>query len=301
MSEPPRIGVDLGGTRIKAGVVGERSVLRDVSADTPRDFAECVESVAALVERLLDADVSGQAEIRPEGIGLAVPGVIDFARGVVIDSPNLPYLNGQPLAAALAARLGLPVLLENDATAAALGEGIAGAGRTHRDFLLVTIGTGVGGGLVLDGRAWRGPHGMAGEFGHLKVGHEHRCSCGGTGCVEAAVSATALLARGREAGVDAGSLLELADAARRGDRAARVVFRHAGALLGEGLAQVALLLDLRVFLIGGGGAPVLDLLRETALQVLGVRCFGRAASDFRLAAAELGNSAGIVGASRLRP
>ncbi|TAH39621.1 MAG: ROK family protein [Planctomycetota bacterium] len=287
-----RVGVDLGGSFIKVGRVEQGRVVRRAEGGTRHDFARCMDDVAALV-----------SEVAPQGfdapLGLGLPGVIERSGQSVLDAPNLPFLERQPVADALAQRLGVAVQIENDANVAALGEARHGAGRGHPDFLLATLGTGIGGGLILDGKLYRGPGGMAGEFGHLFVGHERRCGCGARGCLEAAVSARHLLQWAQEEGIRADGLQDLAGLARRNDKAALSLFRRAGALLGEACAAVALLLDLRVFLLGGGGSPVTDLLAPSALQVLGTRAFGRAAADFRILPAALGNDAGIIGAAEL--
>lgn len=287
-----RVGVDLGGSFLKVGRVEHGRVVRRVEGPTAHDFERCMDDVAALVRQ-----AAPQGFEAPLGVG--VPGVIDRAGATVLDAPNLPFLERQPLAPALQQRLGGAVRIENDANVAALGEARHGAGRGQRDFLLATLGTGIGGGVILDGRLFRGPGGMAGEFGHLFVGHERRCGCGAVGCLEAAVSARSLEGWARERGLGAGSLAELADRARRNDRAALALFHDAGRLLGEACATVALLLDVRVFLLGGGGSPVTDLLRPAAIQRLAARAFGRSAADFAILPAALGNDAGIIGATEI--
>ncbi|HEX9792443.1 MAG TPA: ROK family protein [Planctomycetota bacterium] len=287
-------GVDLGGTAIKAGAVEGGHVLTRDERETPHEFEACMDAIAASV-----LHVAGESGA-PARVGLGLPGVVSPRDGRIAYAPNLGFLESRPTADALRERLGgAEVLLENDANVAALGEARHGAGRAHPDFLLATLGTGIGGGIVLGGELFRGPGGMAAEFGHIPVGHERLCGCGARGCLEAAVSARSLVEWAREEGLPAASLPDLADMARRNDKQAASLFRRAGALLGEACAQVALLLDLRVFLIGGGGAPVLYLLRPAALQVLAARAFGRDASDFTLDRALLGNDAGLIGASTL--
>jgi glucokinase len=300
-----RVGVDLGGTSVKVGavvdgaIVARRTVMPGASlAECMHDIAEAVRAVSAEAAGIDPAD-GAAADALPEALGIGLPGVCDEAQRVVLDAPNIPFLEGQDVAGAAEAELGIAVRLENDANVAALGEARFGSGEDFPDFLLATLGTGIGGGLILDGRIWRGPGGMAGEFGHMNVGHDRRCGCGAMGCIEAAASAVQMERRGSEAlGRDL-KLPDLAAMAREGDAQARAVFDEAGALFGEALAQVALLLDLRVFLVGGGGAPVLDLLHAPAVQVLGLRAFGRSADDFVLVPATLGNDAGILGAALL--
>jgi len=286
-----RVGVDIGGTFIKAGCVAGGRIVNRSQAPTPAEYAASMDAIAALVREVACGTL--------EAVGVGLPGVVYPATGIVRNAPNLGFVDGKPVVADLEARLGVPVAVDNDANVAALGEARHGAGREHADFLLATLGTGIGGGLVLDGKLFRGPGGMAGEFGHMNVDSGRLCGCGARGCLEAAVAARSLAAWAREEGLAVADLKELAGLARRGDAAAQSLFRRAGAFLGEGLALVALLLDLRVFLIGGGGAPVLDLLRPSALPVLAARAFGREAGDFLLLQAELGNDAGILGAAEL--
>lgn len=287
-----RVGIDLGGSFLKVGRVEQGRVVRRSEGPTVHEFERCMDDAAALV-----------AQVAPQGfeppLGIGVPGVIDRDGAVVLDAPNLPFLERHPLAQALQERLKVPVRVENDANAAAVGEARYGAGRGHHDFLLATLGTGIGGGIILDGRLYRGPGGMAGEFGHLSVGHTRRCGCGAIGCLEAAVSARNMEEMAREKGIAADSLPELARRARANDKAAAALFNEAGRMLGEACATVALLLDVRVFVLGGGGSPVTDLLRPAALQKLAARAFGRTAEDFLILPAALGNDAGIIGATEL--
>jgi glucokinase len=289
-----RCGLDLGGTTIKSGLVEDGRVVATLTVETPHELADCVEAMAGAVEAL-----EAEAGRRAMAVGLAVPGVADTEAGILLEAPNVPFLDGSPVAALLAERLGRPVSLDNDGNAAAWGEATAGAGRQAQDFLMITLGTGVGGGLVLGGRLHHGVGGMAGEFGHVTTSHGRPCGCGAVGCLEAIASARAMETLAAQELGKALSLKELAAAAREGDADARAVFSTAGRCLGEALAEVALLLDLRLFLFGGGGAPVLDLLAPAALEVLDSRSFGRGAADFTLAPAALGNDAGLVGAAYL--
>ena len=287
-----RIGIDLGGTNIKLGRVEDGRVVQRFEIPTEHDAEVCLASLQDHVEKLSPGGA-------PMQIGVGVPGVINLERTRVVDAPNLSFLVDLPLADLLGEACKCPVILENDANVAALGEARCGAGRNHPDFLFVTLGTGVGGGLIFNDSLFHGPGGMAGEFGHLTVGHDRQCGCGALGCLEAIASARAMETLAAQSLGKALPLKDLADAARNGDRDALAVFHTAGACLGDALAQVALLLDLRVFLFGGGGGPVLDLLKKPALMVLKQRCFGRGIKDFHLLPAELGNDAGLLGAAYL--
>lgn len=286
-----QIGLDLGGTAIKGGVLLDRVTLAQTEVHSPPSFEACVAALAEVAK-----DLQSHANLaKIERVGLAVPGVLNPQRDGVLDAPNLPFLENQPLEAALSKQLDCPVILENDGTAAAHGEACFGDGGDN--FLLFTLGTGIGGGLFLDGKVWRGPGGLAGEFGHITVNHEHLCRCGARGCLEAIASAGAMVRLAGEQGAEYANLESLAQAARGGNKSARSIFRNAGNAIGEALAQVALLLDVRKFLVGGGGAPTLDLLRDPALRVLAARAFGRDAADFQILPAQLGNRAGWLGAA----
>ena len=288
----PRFGVDLGGTAIKLGRVEGDHLVERLELDTPHDGSDCLDAIAEGVRKL-----AGGSPINQVGIG--VPVVIDLERTCVLDAPNLEFLEGLPVTTLLNDRLGCPVVLENDANAAAFGEAQVGAGRGLNDFMFLTLGTGVGGGVILDGKPFHGPGGMAGEIGHMTTGHDRQCGCGTIGCLEAIASARAMETLAAQELGRPLSLKELAAVARDGDKDALSVFRTSGLALGIALAQVALLLDLRIFLFGGGGAPALDLLAPHALEELNKRCFGRSGADFLLNMATLGNDAGIHGAARL--
>jgi len=291
-SSTTRIGIDLGGTNIKLGRVENGQVVQRFEIPTAHEADACLRS---LVEHVALLAPHGP----PTQIGIGLPGVIEHGRSRVVDAPNLSFLVDLPLAERLSAACDCRVMLENDANVAALGEARCGAGQNHPNFLFITLGTGVGGGLIFDGHLFHGPGGMAGEFGHLTVGHDRQCGCGALGCLEAIASARAMETLAAQSLGKSLPLKELADAARLGDRDALAVFHTAGACLGEALAQVTLLLDLRVFLFGGGGGPVLDLLQKPARAVLKQRCFGRTGDDFQLLAADLGNDAGLIGAAYL--
>jgi len=287
-------GIDLGGTAIKLGLVQDGQVLTRKQVETPHELHACVETIALAVEQL-----AAEADAPLEAIGMAVPGVADAEAGVILEAPNLSFLNQHPVVQLLAERLQRPVALDNDGNAAAWGEAMVGAGQGVEDFLMVTLGTGVGGGLILNGAMHHGIGGMAGEFGHMTTSHGRPCGCGNTGCLEAIASARAMETLAAQELGKALPLPELAEEARQGNADARAVFQTAGRCLGEALSEVALLLDLRLFLFGGGGAPVLEFLCPAALEVLDRRSFGRTAADFQLLPGKLGNDAGLIGAAYL--
>lgn len=293
------IGIDLGGTAIKAGACDDAGRILE-RRSVPTGLADGADAV---IERM-----AGLArELGAEGcLGVGSPGLIDHAAGRVLECPNLKVLENVPLRDELARKLGFDpkrVRLENDANAAAVGEGWLGAGRTQRDFLLVTLGTGVGGGLILSGALYSGPGGMAGEMGHVCIDPQGPpCGCGRRGCVEQYASATAAGRRARELGLPAeepGDVVKLSAIARERAGPERDLCRAIGRDLGRGLAMAVTLLDLRCFVVGGGFGAALDVLLPGVRAGIEERTYGRRVAEVRVLPAELGADAGWIGAARL--
>ncbi|HEV8113458.1 MAG TPA: ROK family protein [Planctomycetota bacterium] len=289
------VGIDLGGTAIKAGAVSaEGQVLDRRSAPVDAGAGPVV---------LLDRMAAIARELGASGaIGLGSPGLLDRARGAVIEAPNLHFLEGISLRDELARRLSLApdaVALENDANVAALAEHWLGAGRGESHLCLVTLGTGVGGGLVLAGELYSGPGGMAGEIGHVVVDpNGPPCGCGARGCLETLASASAARRRALERGLP-GDLAELAAAARRSAGPERTLLLEVGVDLGRGLASVLTLLDVRLFVIGGGFGAAVDVLEPGIRKGLAERSYGARVAEVRIVPAALGADAGWIGAARL--
>ena len=306
------VGVDVGGTKVAAGLVDEQGrVLARGRRPTPGASPGEVEDVIAD----LVAELSAGADVEAVGIGAAA--FVDAERSRVLTAPNLPWRD-EPLRDAVQARTGLPVVVENDANAAAWGEHRFGAGRGERHLAVVTVGTGIGGGLVLDGALHRGRWGIGAEVGHLQMVEDgRRCGCGQRGCWEQYSSGRALLREAQEiAEVQPGyaaRLLELGDgrvdgiaaeevtqAAREGDPAALECFAAVGRWLGQGLADLAAVLDPGLFVIGGGVSDAGELLLGPARERFTRRLAGRGARPVaEIRVAELGNTAGLVGAADL--
>lgn len=299
----PVIGVDLGGTKLAAALVSlDGRLTHRVTRPTCTDDAgTLVDQVCELVTELLAV---ASAPVRAVGIGAA--GLVDRDRSTVRFAPNLP-LNDVPLGELVAERTHLDVTVENDANAAAWAEYRFGAGRGAESLAVVTVGTGIGAGIVLDGRLFRGSHGLAAEVGHLVLDPAGPpCPCGGAGCLESFASGRALSAAARRLAGDGGAAgreiqgSALAAAALAGDQVAIEAFRQIGTSLGLGLAGLAAVLDVDAFVLGGGVAAAGELLRAPAELALRDRLVGgahRPRPDVRLAA--LGNDAGIVGAADL--
>jgi glucokinase len=306
------IGVDVGGTKVAAGVVDEDgTVLAKTRRPTPSQSpADVEQTVADLVEELRQDHV-----VHAVGIGAA--GFIDADRATVLFAPNLAWRN-EPLRDAMQQLVDLPVVVENDANAMAWAEHRFGAGKGQRDLVCVTVGTGIGGGIVLDGALYRGRFGIGAEFGHMQVIPDgRRCGCGQNGCWEQYCSGRALVREAREVadvwpGLGA-RLLELGggfpegitgpavtQAAREGDPAALECVRIIGESLGQGLADLAAILDPGMFVVGGGVAEAGELLVGPARQVYAERLTGGTHRPHApIALAKLGNDAGLVGAADL--
>jgi glucokinase len=312
------IGIDIGGTKIAGGLVDEEgTILARSRRDTPaRSKQGIVDTIIAVVNDLAETSAASGLGT-PEAVGLGAAGLVDETRQIVRFAPNLDWVE-EPLGPAVAAGSGLPVVVENDANAAAWGEFRFGAGAGTHDLVAVTVGTGIGGGIVHRDRLVRGSYGMAAEFGHLvRVQDGRLCGCGKRGCWEQYASGNALLRKARELAADrrgeAHLLLGLGDgtpegvtgqhvtqAALEGDPVALEAFRRIGTWLGTGLADVAALLDPAVFVIGGGVSEAGELLLIPARAAFtGALVAGDHRPHAQIVAAVLGNDAGMIGAADL--
>jgi len=294
------IGVDVGGTNLRCALVsGSGVVLRRVSQPT-RVAAGCPSFLSRLLLSLSRLKEQAEADgVRVAAVGLGVPGLIT-AQGVIRSSVNLVPLQGLNLAQAVTEGVGLPALALNDANASAIGEQRFGAARPYRSSLMLTIGTGVGAGLILDGRLWTGIDGSAGEFGHITVEPEGRpCGCGNRGCLEKYASATAITAcaAGTVREGEGGDAAAVAARALQGDAASARIFEQAGRYLGIAAAGVLNLLNLEAIVLGGGVAGSFELLAAPMRREIGVRAFAIPAARVRIVQGELGDDAGIMGAA----
>jgi glucokinase len=302
------IGVDLGGTNLRIAAMDEQGVLiekiiLETKVSRGRDYAIGIMCDAI---RQMTAKYEKSAPLR--GIGIGVPGIIDMQTGVVRDAENLLGWKDYPAAADIGGRLGTAVIVENDANVAALGEQWLGAAKDYSDMAMLTLGTGVGGGLVLGGTIWRGANGMAGEFGCATVEPEGiACGCGNRGCLEQYASAPAVVRMAREAIASNGnSRLALAaqsdpeftaksiyTLAIQGDEDARRIFRYVGRCLGIVLSTLVSSLNLPIYVIGGGLASAWELFSPSIFEEL------RARSMVYAATAPPDPSSGKQGASAL--
>jgi glucokinase len=305
------IGIDIGGTKVAAGVVDEGgNVLARVRRRTPtRDPAHLVDVVGEIVRQLL-------AEHDVACLGVGAAGWVDVERKTVLFAPNLAWRD-TPLHEQIAEKIDLPVVIENDANAAAWGEYRFGAGVGAADAVVITIGTGIGCGIVINDRLYRGAFGIAGEPGHMRVvPGGRRCGCGNHGCWEQYCSGTALVRAAHEivtqrpqegqrlrqiaGGADAIDGPAVMRAAQEGDPAAVDCFQEVGRWLGQGLADLATILDPDRFVVGGGvgdaGELLLSPARDTFASVLSGRGYRPAAE---IVGAKLGSEAGLIGAADL--
>ncbi|HOQ76173.1 MAG TPA: ROK family protein [Thermoclostridium sp.] len=308
------IGIDLGGTNIAAGIVDEEgSIIKKCSVPTgrPRASEEIVADMCSLVENLIKDAGINEAELHSIGIGS--PGIPDRKNGVIIYNNNLGFRN-VPIRELMQKRFNLPVYLENDANCAAIAECVAGAAKNEPYAVVITIGTGIGGGVIIDNKLYTGFNGAGGELGHVVIhmGGED-CTCGRKGCWEAYSSATALIRQTIQAAAEnpksiinrlaeenSGRITAKTafDAARLGDETAIKVVDQYIEMLAEGLANMINIFQPNVVVLGGGvskeGENLLAPLRE---KVRGKSYGAHGVENTRIVAAQLGNDAGIVGAA----
>ncbi len=313
MADRLALGVDVGGTKIAAGVVDEdgRILARRRRSTPSTDATLVLDAIAELTEEL-------RAEYPIKAVGIGAAGFIDATQSTVVFAPHLAWRN-EPLRDRVARRTRLPVLVDNDANTCAWAEWRFGAAQNEPDVVAVTLGTGIGGAIVLDGQPYRGAHGMAGEFGHQLVVPDGRpCECGNSGCWEQYASGRVLTRRARsevEAGSRAGKrLVELAQLdhidplqvegshvtrlAAAGDATALEWVAEVGRWLGVGLANLAAAIDPGLFVVGGGLSDADDLLLAPARSAFTEHLTGRGyRSEARIVRAHLGPDAGLVGAA----
>jgi glucokinase len=303
---------DLGGTHLRGATVDERGRIHfRVKQNTPHG-TDPNEIVAAIVHAVHEyrKDLGTQPD-RLKAVSLVVPGTVKVEDGTVVKAPNLPCLDGFPLAHALTHELNLPTILENDANAAAVGEMWQGAALGCRTIVCLTLGTGVGGGIILDGELWRGVDGAAAEIGHMCVDPFGgvACTCGSRGCLEVFASATAIVRMTREASprypesvLNASSSLtaeSIFDAGLQGDELALEIFRRMGVYLGIGLANLINILNPEMIVIAGGVVNAWGLFEKHMLHEVEERAFPLLAARVKIVRAECGDDAGLLGAARL--
>lgn len=306
--------LDIGGTKMLAGIIdstGELVARRRVETQASRGAAEVIARAATLVREL--AQETGISPSSLTGIGCSVPGPLDSERGVVIFSPNLAWRD-VPVAALLSEALEVPVKIEDDARCAALGEAYRGGARGAQNAVYVTISTGIGGGVIVNGRIYRGSHGCAGEVGHMTLDTSGPpCACGNMGCFESLASGTAIAARARQALLHGDETLlarfrdepglptaeQVIDAANMGDGVALRILETVGMFLGMGLAAIAAAYDPEVIVLGGGVIQQDGILLQRAREIFRSRVIQPLGSLVRIAPAALGDESALWGAAAL--
>jgi glucokinase len=312
MSEQIYIGVDLGGTAIKVGICSAEGKLLQ-TYEGPTEVAKGTDAVLANIEKYVRQVVedSPYSWDQLAGVGAGVAGFTDLKEGVIILAPNVGFRD-VPVRAILQERLGKPIKIDNDANVAALGEAWGGAGQGVDDCVCYTLGTGVGGGIIIRGKIYQGFSGLAGELGHMAVVPDLeaiQCGCGKMGCLETVSSATGIIRMAKDA-VERGDRTSLTqvenimakdvfDAAKNGDEVAQRIVSRAAFYLGKSMAAVAAVLNPQRFIIGGGVSKAGDILFDEIRSV-----FARFAPEplqrgVEIVPATLGNDAGIVGAAGL--
>lgn len=303
------IGVDLGGTNLRTAIVSSDGEILDKHKEATKAVDGWVKVVARLIDnikRQLETATRMGTEIFAVGVG--APGVILVDKGIVVKSPNFPDWNNLPLKAELEKALKIPVFIENDANAAALGEKWRGAGQDIRSMIHLTLGTGVGGGIILDNKIWHGADGMAGEIGHMTLIPDGRqCTCGNTGCLEMYASARGIVLSFREElekqKLPAAEALKevtsekVYQAAREGDAVARRVMKDMGRMLGIGIASLINIFNPERVVIGGGVKDAWPLFIGATHEEIMKRAFQVPAERTEIVPSLLGDDAGMVGAA----
>jgi glucokinase len=306
------IAADLGGTNLRAATIDSEGRIHErTKQHTPKaeKASEIVRAIVAAARECESRSLDRGAGIR--AVSVVVPGTVQVENGVVMKAPNVPCLDGFRLAAALQSELKWPAVLENDANAAAVGEMWKGAGRRRKSIIMVTLGTGVGGGIILDGKLWRGIDGSAGEIGHIGVEPFGgvACTCGSRGCLEVYASATAIVRMTREARprypnsplhtTEELTAAGIYKSGLDGDELALEVFRRMGIYLGVGLASLINIFNPEMIVIGGGVADGWDLFIPHVNEQIAARAFPIPARRAEIVRAERGDDAGILGAAHI--
>lgn len=310
------LAVDLGGTNVRIAAVNPQGKILDklsFPTEASRGRERVVENILLRIQGFLQRFPREKFEVIGGGFG--IPGAIVLDRGIVSQSPNLPGWEDFDIRLRLQKGLHMPIFIENDANAFSLGEGWLGTAKGVREFCCLTLGTGVGGGIVLNGDIWHGTGGKAGEIGHMVIDMDGPpCQCGNRGCLEAFASGRAIRRMAIEAieGNEKTDLVErcggeieaitskmIYESARNGDRLSREVFQRMGIYLGAGLANLVNLLDVELIVIGGRVSEAWDFFIEPARGELEKRTLGSMGKGVRVERANCGDDAGILGAAYL--
>lgn len=302
------IAADMGGTLIKmAAVRNDGEMLRRIERPTPQSETDdpIVRTLAAMYRELAETTPTARA-----GMAMAAASIIDPENGIMTHSPNIPALNNSHLPRKLSEMIGASVVLENDATAAAIGESWVGAAKGFANSICLTLGTGVGGGIIIDGKVLRGPDGTAGEIGHSVIEHGgHLCGCGQLGCFEQYTSATAVVRMANEDlgefpdsklnGIAEFTSTDVYDAAVAGDTLAVRIFEKMSAYLGDGLVALVNVFNPDIIVLAGGLSKAWPMFGTSVREHIDKKAFRRPAERVKIKPATLGSDAGILGAAKI--
>ena len=306
------IGIDIGGTNLRGAVVDKEGNIHNrmkILSEADHGIGVLIDNLAGFIKNISQGE-------KLNDIGIGIPGIIDSNNGVITQAPNISNVNNYPLRAVLNKKLGedMNVVIENDANCAALGEWWMGAAKEVDSMLIITMGTGIGGGIVLDGKLWTGADGMAGEIGHITVYPDGaRCNCGNYGCIESYASATAIRRMVHEGLEDDNLKTVLRDsirnahledvpkivmeAATNGDNFSHNIWRRVGIALGIGIAGLVNLLNVEMIVIGGGVSNGWDLFIVETLVEASKRAFREPMKTAKIVRTRLNDDAGLLGAS----
>lgn len=293
------IGVDLGGTNLRAAAIDRSGkILNKIAGSTNLSAGR-----DAVIDDIVNAIKTLASKVggKLAGVGVGVPGFILIEKGYIVGSNNLPELENFPVRDEIERRLGAKVILENDANAAALGEKWMGAGRDVDDLVLLTLGTGIGGGIIAGGRVVHGHVGMAGELGHITIDPTgNPCGCGNYGCLEKHASATAIESMAKMLSLgDAATSEDVYHMAKEGNEKARMIFITMGRALGIAIATLINIFNYPLYLLSGGVLPAWDFFAPPMMEQIQLRSFTFRHAATRVDKATLGNEAGLYGAAYL--
>ena len=309
----PVLAIDMGGTKIRTAIIsnkGQIIVKEDCLTLADEGLEAVTGRILSGIDRLLNLRNIDLSQLH--SISIAAAGAIDFEKGLITSSPNLPGWHDVPLRDIVRSKYRVDTFLINDASAAALGEHEFGAGRGVDNLILLTVGTGIGGGIIIDGKLYSGPSGSAGEIGHMTIDvNGQRCNCGNTGCLETLASGTAMAREAikRIKQGERSSLTEIVEgeiesitaekvsvAAQGGDSLASEVIFKAATYLGVGMVNLVNIFNPEMIIVGGGVAKLGDLLLDPARQVVRERAFRLSAQAVRIVRTQLGDDSGLLGA-----
>ncbi len=293
------VGFDLGGTEIKAGIVNEKGkLLFHTSKPTPDNILDLLKSFEELWNYF-----NKKTSKNFKAVGFGIPGIYNIEKKLIHQSPHLPYLDDYPIYQAISEFINIPFFINNDANLAAWGEYKIGSGKNSHSMVLLTIGTGVGSGIIMGGKLWQGKCGFAGELGHIIVNPEgEKCECGGRGCLETEVCSSKIVEnyiklKGLKKKNEKLTSKEIFKRAKAGEKEALKAFSISGYYLGLGLASIINFLNPEKIILGGGVMEAGDFLLKPALEEARKRAYRKAIECCEIKKASLGNKAGVIGSA----